>query len=411
MTIECLSAAALRSLQAKVTKIGRERGTLKYTLPNSEVIVFDLLARESFKPEFDFKYFVHSGAYCTVSLGFTAKPYGRGTEVDLGDNVETTLPWLIFTETGVTGDVAAIGRLVIDNDQAATAQNWVGWGIESRYYSSAATAALYYEAESCSMIAASTAAGPAGASGGGSNVARNLSLTTSQAAQFVVGTSATAQTHIGVYRIFTRVYAPNTNTGIVSVGLQWKPYPQGQLISNPVVRVEDNSGTSLALQNQWAVLDLGLVTLPKVKKGTQGWIGWLSASSTVAGDDINFDWIALVPVEEGYGEAYTNGYSGSPLTSSTGVRSVEIRHDGPLSQDTAGSYWIAPDIYEGDYLLVPPSGLEARTLRVIARYGRHVPLRAGQGADPAVAGSFADVTSDVSARLFVTPRYLVVPEP
>src|SRR3954469_3879697 len=52
MTIECLNSAALRALQSKVPKISRERGTLKYTLPNSEVVVFDLLARESFKPEF-----------------------------------------------------------------------------------------------------------------------------------------------------------------------------------------------------------------------------------------------------------------------------------------------------------------------------------------------------------------------
>src|SRR6478609_7223340 len=101
MTLECLSAAALKILQAKVAKISRERGTLKYTTPSSDVIVFDLLARETFKPEFDDKYFINTGAYCTVTLAFTAKPYGRGIEMDLGDNVETTAPALVFTEPAV----------------------------------------------------------------------------------------------------------------------------------------------------------------------------------------------------------------------------------------------------------------------------------------------------------------------
>ena len=38
----------------------------------------------------------------------------------MGDNTETTLPVLVFTETGILGDVPGLGRLVIDDDRAVT---------------------------------------------------------------------------------------------------------------------------------------------------------------------------------------------------------------------------------------------------------------------------------------------------
>jgi hypothetical protein len=110
----------------------------------------------------------------------------------------------------------------------------------------------------------------------------------------------------------------------------------------------------------------------------------------VAGDDIYFDWVALVPVAEGSGEARVEDYTGSPLAGTAGVQRRDP-HDGALGQNSAGTYWIAPDVYEGDYLLVPPSGLEARTLRVIVRFGRHIPLRAGQT-------TTADHLHDLSGR-------------
>jgi hypothetical protein len=86
ITVDVLSAAALRSLQAKIAKVTREGGTLKLTLPaSSEVVVFDLHSADTFEPQLDIVYFVNSGAFCTVNLSLTAKPYGRGPEVTLSD--------------------------------------------------------------------------------------------------------------------------------------------------------------------------------------------------------------------------------------------------------------------------------------------------------------------------------------
>jgi hypothetical protein len=76
-------------------------------------------------------------------------------------------------------------------------------------------------------------------------------------------------------------------------------------------------------------------------------------------------------------------------------QSIEVRHNAVLREDSTGSFWQTSSSYEGDYLAVPPSGAEARTVRMIVKASRSKPL---DGADSA--------TDDVSARLFVTPRYL-----
>jgi hypothetical protein len=373
------AAGTLRAaLQGKFAKLQREGGTLKRTMKNADVRIYDIVAADGWSPIYDFAYYL--GDLTVVEMTLPARPFSRGVEADLGDNTTTTLPWLVFTEATVDGDVPALGRLVIDNDEA-TAMRHVIWGIQQRNYSAASTAALYYEAESCAMANSSTAVGPAGASGGGSNVARYTALTATPTGLIYLGASSTAQTHIGTFRVFARVYCPNTNTGTVSVGAVWTPSPQGASISNPTVAVTDSAATPL--ENQWIVVDLGLVTLPKAKKGTQGWIGYVAASSTVVGDDIDVDWVALVPGEESYGEAYTI----NPLS---------------FALAAAGTYWVAPPVFQGDYLLIPPSGAEARTLRVICRFSSHVPLNA----DRATTSTNADVVGDVSAKLFVTPRYL-----
>jgi hypothetical protein len=388
----------LAALQAKFAKLQQEGGTLKRTMKNGDVRIYDIVAGDGWSPVYDFDYYIAN--VTVVEMVLPAKPYSRGAEVDLGDNVTTTLPWLVFTQATVAGDVPALGRLVIDNDEGSS-MRWVGWAIRQKYYSAASTAALFYEAESCALFGGTTAvAGPAGASGAGSNVARNTNLTTIAGGLVYLGASATAQTHVGSFRVFARVYAPNTNTGTVSVGIQWAPQPQGTTIINPTVALS-TAGTPV--EQQWVVVDLGMINLPKVRKGTQGWIGYLTGQSTVGTDDLDVDWVALLPVDENYGEAYALPASTFGVVGSAGGTSVEVRHDGVIANDsTGGGYWIEPDVFEGVHLLVPPSGAEARTLQVICRFSRHIPL----SVDRSLPSVLADVIGDVSAKLFVTPRYL-----
>ena len=79
-------------------------------------------------------------------------------------------------------------------------------------------------------------------------------------------------------------------------------------------------------------------------------------------------------------------------------QSLEVRHDRVTREDSAGGVWTAVSSYVGDYLRVPPAGQEGRTARVIVKASRNDPFAVS---DPAI--------DDISARLFVVPRYLVVP--
>lgn len=288
----------LDALAAKFAKLQREGGTLHRTRKDGTVRIYDIVAGDGWEPSYDVAYLLaHSSE---VPVQFPAKPYMRGAEQDLGDNTETTLPCLVFTEASVPGDVPALGRLVIDNDDASNDQWWVVSGIQSRYYDAGASAALFYEAEGrTAMGGSATAVGPSGASGAGSNVMRNTALATTY--QAILSTQASGGgahlSHIGTFRVFARFQAPTSNTGTVTVGLEWG--------DGDFRRYTQNATTDLdpTWEGTWRLVDLGLVNIPKVVAGTQRWEGRILAKSTVAGDDIDVDWLMLVPTDEGSGEA------------------------------------------------------------------------------------------------------------
>jgi hypothetical protein len=79
-------------------------------------------------------------------------------------------------------------------------------------------------------------------------------------------------------------------------------------------------------------------------------------------------------------------------------QSVEIRSDRVLREDSGGTMWTGPSSYTGDYLLIPPTGSEARSARVIVKFARNDPFALDNGID------------DLSARLFAIPRFLTVPD-
>jgi hypothetical protein len=307
MVIHCGSAAAVSDLEHKMAKLIREKGSLLYTTVDDLPIIFDIVAVDQFDVPVD-DLSVLSGYY-VVQLSFTCRPFGYGFEVDLGDNTETSLPWLVFTEASVPGTWPALGRLVVDNDDASNDQWWLVWGIQSRYYSSDASAALGWQAESLTAMGGSaTNAGPAGASG--SSVMRNTSLATSYIA--ILSTQATGggahMSHVGSFRVFVRAQAPTTNGGTVSLALEWS--------EGDFRRVTQNTSQAIpsAADGTWRIVDLGLVTLSEVSAGTQQWEGRVLAKSTLGGDDIDIDWLMLVPVDEGSGELHAVQRTETPST-------------------------------------------------------------------------------------------------
>ena len=372
--------STLRLLEQKVAKLGREGGTLKRTFVGGEVIVFDILAAESYEPTFDITYYL--GHVAEVRIGLIAKPFGRGPEESLTAHSETTAPAVVFTETDIKGDVPALGRLVVTNDDT-DALAVVIWGLRSRNYSSDASAALTLQAEDGTLGSGSAIVADATAMGG--NTVREATTTTGAYETVVTW----AGTHVGTYRVIGRFKAAAANTGDIRVRLSWRPDRAGPVISNAAWDIDDTGA--------WYAVDLGMVTIPETTVGTQGWEARIDAMAVSAsGDDIDVDAIWLIPIDEGSGQASSAGssvvYAG---------RSMAFQHNGVFTERETGTYWGRAAKYEGDLLLVPPAGAEDRTLEVIVR---------SVFDEGDLSAPMADDPQDVTAQLHYTPRYLSVPE-
>ena len=218
--------AAINALESKCAKLTRDAvtgstgigGTLQYTTPKGSTIFFDVCSAkcdaavgswrfaQSRKPE--------------VTLTFEARPFARGTASQLSDHAETTLPWLTFTEASITGDVPALGSLVVDDDQGQS-QAWVTWGLRSKNYDTALTAQLAYQAEGLTPLGggAATASSLSGYSGTGYILANSLAtaqqavLSTQMTTAALTSVTGTASTDT-----FTKTSHGLTNGTRVTVG-------------------------------------------------------------------------------------------------------------------------------------------------------------------------------------------------
>lgn len=280
----------VNAVSQKVGKLNREQGTLQLTVPTTATpITFDVVAaRVSEFPMGDMAAYHRS----QVAVVFTCRPFGRGTVQTFTQHSETTLPALVFTETGVKGDVPGLGRMVVE-DTSGNDQLAVIWGLQSRYYSNEATAALFYEAEALTTLGSSTLTGGAsGASGGGNNVVRQTDLNPNPSAVLSSEIFGTGHlTHVGDFRVWARCFRPTSNTGVVTVQLEWA---EGNFVKRTV-----NDPVAFAVgerQGAYTLVDLGLVHPKQVAQGNQRWEFRPVCSSTVTGDEIDFDCFFIFPV-------------------------------------------------------------------------------------------------------------------
>lgn len=233
-----------------------------------------------------------------VTLTFEALPFGRGPEIQIGGNFdELALPVLTFLAENVPGDVPGLGRLVLE-DRQGQLQRAAWWGLQQLYYNAAASAALFFEAESRTPLGSAAVVAVGGASGG--SVVRHQKLV--NAYQAVLSTQATGGgahlSHVGSYRVLARMFRPPVTAGEVSVKLAWT---EGDFVNvtenDPVVFGVDEN------ESVWTIEDLGIVTLKPAPAGTtQRWEGRVLAKSTAPNDWLYVDWLWLIPVDEGSGE-------------------------------------------------------------------------------------------------------------
>lgn len=358
--------ASQTALQLKIDKLRRERGTLKFTSQTGKTAVGDVLNVTLDELTLDRRYV--RNRVIPVKLQFECRPYFRGAPVLLADHAETTLPCLIFTETGLAGDVPGLGRLVIDEDQAQN-QLWLVWGLRSRYEGSdgATTAALFFQAESRTLLNGATTQANGSASGG--TVVKSGALTTTY--QAIISSQATGGgshlSHIGTYRVFASVQ-PDVfaQDGTLSVALEWSVGDFRQYKRNGSTEIPSTpfGGTPTRL------IDLGLVHVPKVAQGTQRWEFRLIAKSTVAGDDFYADYFVLVPVDEGSGEVSANARPPAAPTSLT-ARDEFDQTAGALTGKTLpiGGTWIAAGV-AGDFAVEATGHTAQRASQLDSSPGR-----------------------------------------
>jgi hypothetical protein len=414
MVVRCVQPAGgtpsigtiVSNLQRKVGKLFREGGTCRRVLPSADTLTFDVLKYGArIQVPADKRWVARQAADVTLTL--TCAPYGRAASVTLSTHTasDTKAP-LVFTETGIKGDVAALGALPIGNP-GLTNKNYCIWGVQSRYYTSDTQNALVYQGEDGSAISGAAAnAGASGASGAGSNKVMRLSdVGLSGASSYYPGGGAPSPLwHVGTFRVLARAQPLSGNTGITSLRINASIGGVGTGISvtNDWTAIQDPSAA--VIKGVWVLVDLGIVTLPKARVSLGGpggsWVPTITAKSTVATDDIDIDWIALVPSDEGSGVAQDNfnGFNSG--------NSVWVNHE-RVDYGTNAIGWGRPQSYEGDYLLVPPAGAEGRTARFIVIFtGDKTSLNDNPS-------SIIDATSldAITATLTYTPRYLSVPAP
>jgi hypothetical protein len=406
--------AAVSDLQEKVGKLNRDAlvggtgfgGTLKYTSPAGTSCVFDV-CHARVLTEMGQPYVKRSRS--TVMVEFECAPFGRGDEVLATEGTEATLPVLSLTVPAVAGDVPALGRLVVDEDDADS-QSWLVWGLRSKSYSSASTAGLFYQAEALTPQGggAATSTAASGYSGTGSILADDLSTSFESVLSSQASGGGAHWTHVGGYRVFARVQADTSNTGTVSVALEWAVGDFRRPSRNATVELD------AAWEGSWRIADLGIVNVPSESR----WEARVLAKSTVLNDNVHVDWLMLVPVDEGSGEA-TAGASTATTTGYTARDNFESgTYSGDLASDTlptGGTWGTTASPYEAtDFAVVNPVLQRTATSDTSTdiRYGRIMyPSGTASMTNTAVQVSFLEATytagQGVTARVVDKDNLLV----
>jgi hypothetical protein len=241
-----------------------------------------------------------------ATLTLTCLPDFYGNEITLDDITETTNPELISTlklsgsNATIKGDYPGRVRIVVDEDDNDN-QYGMFWGIRSRNYSSATTAALAYQAEALTPLDAAATTAIAGASGG--TVVRHNSLATAWtpvlSTQILSG--GAQMTHQGSYRVWARVYS--TSATPPDVRLVWDV--------GDLTNVTENNAWTVPAASQFFIGDLGVVRLAPAPVGTHRWQGIIQALGAAGGENLSVDRIWFQPLDE-YAGVLTAPFSSAP---------------------------------------------------------------------------------------------------
>lgn len=256
-------------------------------------VTFDVLHGEI--PELPIGLEGHAGQWFKArpifTVVLTCKSYWRGTET-LTSTATASTPLTTLEITGVTGDIPALGRLIV-TDMATQSRRHVEWGLEGRNYQPVTSLIV----DSDNMVVTGTAGSQATATGAyDPNATGNNAITATIGPLPVIVCKTGNLSHVGTFRVRARVWYFTGTYSEVYAGLDWQ-VAGGELASNPWASVKSGG---------WRDVDLGIVTIHTAASGTQQWQGMIRAqtgTSGVFGESFVVDYLVLIPVDEGYGRA------------------------------------------------------------------------------------------------------------
>jgi hypothetical protein len=328
---------ARTAVQAKVALFQHEGGWLSRTtaigVVHADVVNATLkMGGSSFQARDD-------GVDPDALLTLECLPDWYGDEIALDTISETSALALagVLEESAadavIRGDFPARTRIVVTDADSESRLGLI-WGVRSRYYDSASTAQLLYEAEALTPLDSAAIATVSGASGGGSNNAvRHASLgigwTPVLSTQILSGSAH--MTHRGDYRVRARVHT--TSATPPRLRLIWG-------VGDALVPVE-NTPVVIPGAGNWFLVDLGVIRLQAPPVGSHRWIGAVQARGAAGGENVSIDAIELQPVGETSGWFTASPFSPDPALSTYVARDEFQQSSGNLAGKTlpVGGTW------------------------------------------------------------------------
>lgn len=255
-----------------------------------------------------------------VVLQLECLPDFYGDEVTL-DTITTGFDGIaraVLEQSGVQAVVAGNhpGRVrIVVEDTSGHDQLGVLWGLRSRHYDSASTAALKYEADALTPLNGAAATSVAGASGGNAVKLSNIpagSWVSMLSTDLAAGSKLT---HQGSYRVYARTLGSTVGP---KMRLVWGVGG----MQSPTINPETSwlPGVGGQPSNEWYLMDLGVIRLDAPPVGPMQWSGQVQVYDTTPGRDLAIDQLIFLPLDEAAG--HVNAAQPSPQAATGAVGST-----------------------------------------------------------------------------------------
>lgn len=274
-----------------------------------------------------------------IVIKLTRAPFYEGDQITLAE-AQSNARIIGIEVPNVPGDAPAKARLVL-TDTSSRPRRYIEIGVEASGYDPGNPAPLIIDSDALSV----------GGYGGvqvTETGARDANASGTNAIKATVSTQPTAicattpQPHIGVFRVRARVKATSVN---VRFRLEWQ-VAAGQLTANRYVRPPT--------ADAFCDVNLGLITIPRVTRGTQRWTGRIIGLGI---DDRNvwIDELSLIPAGGGYARLHLpfseqpgvvvarDSFTGIADAANLGDRAAAPAGGGWSSSGSAGQFTGRPD--------------------------------------------------------------------